>query len=67
MPARAVNTIVVTSVAAAIIAAAVASAYRWRAKTAELSYRAGFAAGLAWSAIRRFAARLLDGFRRRGG
>lgn len=62
----AANAIVMTSVSAVFIAAVAASAYRWRAKTAALTYRAGFAAGLAWSTIRRFSADLLEGLRRHG-
>ena len=59
----AANAIVMTSVLAVFIAVMAASAYRWRAK-ATLIYRAGFAAGLAWSAIRRFSAQLIEGLRR---
>jgi hypothetical protein len=62
----AANAIAMTSGSAAFIAAVATSAYRWRAKTFALAYRAGFAAGLAWSAIRRFAAQLLEGLRRHG-
>jgi len=62
-PGSTANTIVMTSAAVAIIAAVAASMYRWRARTTGLCYQAGFVAGVAWSALRRFAARLLDGFR----
>lgn len=62
----AANAIAMTSASAAFIAAVAAPAYRWRDKTVALAYRAGLAAGLAWSAIRRFSAQLLEGLRRHG-
>ena len=67
MSARtAANALAIASVSAAIIAAA-ALALRWRAKAAALAWRAGFAAGLAWSVIRSLGARLRGGFRRING
>jgi hypothetical protein len=62
----AASAIAMTSASAAFITAVATSAYRWRAKTVALAYRAGFLAGLAWSAIRRSATRLLEGLRRHG-
>jgi hypothetical protein len=62
----AAKAVVMTSVLAVFITAVAASAYRWRAKTAAITYRAGFAAGLSWSTICRFSAQLLEGLRRHG-
>jgi len=53
VPARnAANAVAIASVSAVIIAAA-ALAMRWHAKIAALMWWAGFAAGRAWSVIRR--------------
>jgi hypothetical protein len=62
MPAA--NAVTIASVLAAIIAAAAALTLRLRAKAAALAWRAGFAAGLAWSVIRSVGTWLLEGIRR---
>ena len=65
MPAsKAADVVVVASVAAALIAAVVGVALRWRARTIALAYRGGRAAGLAWSALCSVGAWLLDGLKR---
>jgi hypothetical protein len=59
MPARnAASAVTIASVWAAIIAAAAVLALRWRAKAAALTWRAGFAAGVAWGVIRSLGTRL---------
>src|SRR5271166_5388943 len=59
----AANAVVLTSVPASVVAAVIAALPRRRARTAALAYRAGFAAGLAWSVIRGLGTRPRDGFR----
>ena len=61
------NTIVITDwliAVAAIIAVGVAAAIRWPAATAALAFRAGYAAGVAWTRLRSLGTWLLDGVKR---